>query len=84
MSSIMSIGISGMRAAEARFQTAASGVVRSGTLPADGSTSALQAPEEDLASSLVALQLASYDFKAASKIVQVGRDMMKSAIDILA
>ena len=84
MSSIMSIGISGMRAAEARFQTAASRVVRSGTLPVDGSTDALQAPEEDLARSLVALRLASYDFKAATKIVQVGRDMMKSAIDILA
>ena len=84
MSSIMSIGISGMRAAEARFQTAASNVVRSGTLPVDGSADTLQAPEEDLASSLVALQLASYDFKAATKIVQVGRDMMKSAIDILA
>ena len=80
MSSIMSIGISGMRAAEARFETAASSIVRSGALPSEGGATA---PEEDLASSLVALQLASYDFKAASKIVEVGRDMMKSAIDIL-
>jgi flagellar hook protein FlgE len=81
MSSIMSIGISGMRAAEARFQTAATSIVRSGALPSEGEAAA---PEVDLASSLVALQLASYDFKAATKIVEVGRDMMKSAIDILA
>jgi hypothetical protein len=78
----MSIGISGMRAAEARFETAASSIVRSDALPGEGGAAA--APEEDLASSLVALQLASYDFKAATKIVGVGRDMMKSAIDILA
>ena len=37
-----------------------------------------------MATSLVAMQMASYDFKAATKIVEVGRDMMKSAIDILA
>ena len=81
MSSIMSIGISGMWAAEARFQTAATSIVRSGTLPSEGEAAA---PEEDMATSLVALQMASYDFKAATKIVEVGRNMMKSAIDILA
>jgi flagellar hook protein FlgE len=81
MSSIMSIGISGMRAAESRFQAAATSIVRSGTLPSEGEVAA---PEEDMATSLVALQLASYDFKAATKIVEVGRDMIKSAIDILA
>jgi len=81
MSSIMSIGMSGMRAAEARFETAASSIVRSGLPPREGDAAA---PEEDLASSLVAIQLASYDFKAAAKIVEVGRDMAQSAIDILA
>lgn len=80
----MSIGISGMRAAEARFQTAANSIARSGTLPSEGATDAAAAPEEDLASSLVALRLASYDFKASAKIVEVGRDMMKSTLDILA
>jgi flagellar basal body rod protein FlgC len=81
MSSIMSIGIAGMRAAETRFETAASDVVRAGMLPSEGAPAA---SETDLASSLVALTLASYDFKAATKIVEVGRDMMKSTIDILA
>lgn len=82
MSSILSIGVSGLRAAEARFQSAASDIVRSGTLPSGDDAAGV--PEVDLASSLVALQLASYDFKAATKIVQVGREMMRSAIDILA
>jgi flagellar hook protein FlgE len=81
MSSIMSIGISGMRAAQTRFQTAANSIVRTGALPSEGEVGA---PKEDMATSLVAMQMASYDFKAATKIVEVGRDMMKSAIDILA
>ena len=81
MSSIMSIGIAGMRAAEARFETAASNIVGAGMPPAEGAPAG---PEIDLASSLVALKLASYDFKAATKIVEVGRDMLKSTIDILA
>ena len=81
MSSIMSIGIAGMRAAEAPFETPASNIVRAGMPPDEGAPAE---PETDLASSLVALKLASYDFKAATKIVEVGRDMLKSTIDILA
>lgn len=81
MSSIVSIGISGMRAAEARFETAASNIVRGSVLPAEGEATA---PVEDLVSSMVALKLASYDFKASAKIVEVGRDMMTSTLDILA
>jgi flagellar basal body rod protein FlgC len=82
MSSITSIGIAGMRAAEARFETAASNIVRGGTLPSEGAPEA--APEADLASSMVALKLASYDFKASAKIVEVGREMSRSVLDILA
>ncbi len=81
MSSIMSIGIGGMRAAEARFQTAANNIVRSGTTAAAGDAAPGQ---DDLASSMVALQLASYDFKASAKIVEAGRDMTRSLLDILA
>lgn len=86
MSSIMSIGISGMRAAEARFSSAANSIVKAGATPvvADGEAAIAAAPEEDMASSLIAMQLASYDFKAATKIVQVGNSMMKSTLDILA
>jgi flagellar basal body rod protein FlgC len=79
--SIMSIGISGMRAAESRFETAASRITRAGVAPAEG---APPAEEVDIASEMVAMSLASYDFKASAKIVEVGREMMKSAIDILA
>jgi flagellar basal body rod protein FlgC len=81
MSSIMSIGIAGMRAAETRFETAASRIVRAGVPPAEGATAA---PEIDLGSEIVAMKLASYDFLASTRIIEVGRDMMKSAIDILA
>lgn len=76
----MSIGISGMRAAEARFETAASRITRAGVTPAEGAP----AQEVDLATEMVSMTLASYDFKASAKIVEAGRDMMKSAIDILA
>ena len=79
--SIMSIGISGMRAAESRFETAASRIVRAGVTPAEG---APPADEVDMASEMVDMQLAGYDFKASAKVVQVGRDMMKSTLDILA
>jgi hypothetical protein len=83
MSSIMSIGIAGMRAAETRFETAASSIARGSVPPSEGEA-ATAAPVEDLATSMVALKLASYDFKASAKIVEVGRDMMKSTLDILA
>lgn len=79
----MSIGIAGMRAAETRFQTAASNIVRGSALPSEGTPEAA-APEDDLASSMVALKLASYDFKASAKIVEVGREMSRSVLDILA
>jgi hypothetical protein len=78
----MSIGVAGMRAAEARFETAASNIVRGGALPS--ATEPAGAPEDDLASSMVALKLASYDFKASARIVEVGREMSKSVLDILA
>jgi hypothetical protein len=78
---IMSIGMSGMLAAEARFETAATRITRAGAgLPdAEG-----PAQEIDLASEMVAMTLATYDFKASAKIVEVGRDMSRTVIDILA
>lgn len=79
----MSIGIAGMRAAEARFETAASNIVRGGALP-NGTPETGIAPADDLAGSMVALTLASYDFKASTKIVEVGREMTRSVLDILA
>jgi flagellar basal body rod protein FlgC len=79
--SIMSIGISGMRAAEARFETAATRITRAGA----GLPDPAQPTEEiDMATEMVSMMLASYDFKAAARIVEVGRDMTKSAVDILA
>jgi hypothetical protein len=79
--SIMSIGVSGMRAAEARFETAATRVTRAGMGLGDpGQPSA----EIDMASELVSMTLATYDFKAAAKIVEVGRDMSRTVLDILA
>ena len=79
--SIMSIGISGMRAAESRFETAATRITRAGA----GLGDPAQPTEEiDMATEMVAMKLASYDFQASTKIVEVGREMMKSAIDILA
>jgi flagellar hook protein FlgE len=71
-----------MRAAETRFETAASNIVRGGALPS--ATEPGAAPEDDLASSMVALKLASYDFKASAKIVEVGRDMTQTVLDVLA
>ena len=79
--SIMSIGISGMRAAESRFETAATRITRAGAGLGDPGQ---PAEEIDMATEMVAMKLASYDFQASTKIVEVGREMMKSAIDILA
>lgn len=78
---IMSIGVSGMRAAEARFETAATRTTRAGMGLGDA---AQPAEEIDMASELVAMTLASYDFKAAAKIVEVGREMSRTVLDILA
>ncbi len=79
--SIMSIGVSGMRAAEARFETAATRITRAGAgLPDPQQPDA----EIDLATEMVSMMLASYDFKAATRIVEVGRDMQKTVLDILA
>jgi hypothetical protein len=77
----MSIGISGMRAAEARFETAARQVTRAGAGLGDP---AQAGGELDMATSLVSMTLASYDFKASAKIVEVGRDMSRTVLDILA
>ncbi len=48
----------------------------------DADTAAV--PEVDLASSMVALKLASYDFGASAKIVEVRTQMSRSVLDILA
>jgi flagellar basal body rod protein FlgC len=79
--SIMSIGAAGMRAAEARFETAATRITRAGA----GLGDPTQPTEDiDMASEMVSMMLASYDFKAAAKIVEVGRDMSRTVLDILA
>ena len=64
-----------MRAAEARFETAAARVTRASTEPAT---------EVDVGTELVSMSLASYDFNASAKIAEVGRAMMKTTIDLLA
>ena len=84
MSSIMSIGAAGMRMAEARFESAATRIVQAGSGVADSPSTAAFAGDDDLASSLVAMQLASYDFKASAKVVEVGRDLMRTTLDMLA
>jgi flagellar basal body rod protein FlgC len=80
MSSVLSIGGGAMRSAATRFDLAASQVVRAGTA---GQGSAL-GDQPDLAAAVVAMSLASYDFKAAVKVATVGREMMQSALDMLA
>jgi hypothetical protein len=42
------------------------------------------AQEIDMASEMVSMTLATYDFKAAARIVEVGRDMSRTLLDILA
>ena len=79
--SIMSIGVSGMRAAEARFETAATRITRAGMGLGDP---AQPSQEIDMASEMVSMTLATYDFKAAARIVEVGRDMSRTLLDILA
>ena len=79
--SIMSIGAAGMRAAEARFEAAATRITRAGAGLADpGQVDA----EIDMAAEMVSMMLASYDFKASARIVEVGRDMSRTVLDILA
>ncbi|MEO6013196.1 MAG: hypothetical protein ABIQ30_06375 [Devosia sp.] len=82
MSSILSIGATGLQQAERRFEAAAGRIVESGAQ--SDAAPAGTAPEVDLAVEMVSLSLGSYDFKAAAKIVQVGRDMGRSLVDILA
>lgn len=81
MSSILSIGASGMRAAEQRFEAAAERVTRAG---AGLSDPAKPDSEIDLAGEMVSMMLASYDFKASAKVVEAGRDMSRTLLDILA
>lgn len=81
MSSILSIGAAGMRAAEARFETAATRITRAGAGLGDAAPGA---PEIDVASEMVAMITASADFEASAKIVEAGRDMSKRLLDILA
>jgi hypothetical protein len=80
MSSMLSIGAAGMQAAADRFQAAASQVVRAGTTSANSEATA----EVDLATAMVSMTLASYDFKASVKIATVGRDVMQATLDMLA
>ena len=79
--SIMSIGTAGMRAAEARFETAATRITRAGAGLGDP---ARPDAEVDMAAEMVSMTLATYDFKASARIVEVGRDMSRSVLDILA
>jgi hypothetical protein len=81
MSSVISTAAAGMRAASARFEAAASQVARGGG--GVGST-ADTGREIDLPTLMVTMSLASYDFKAAAKVARIGRDMMQSAIDLIA
>jgi flagellar basal body rod protein FlgC len=79
--SIMSIGAAGMRAAEARFETAATRITHAGAGLGDA---AQPDAEIDMATEMVSMMLATYDFKASAKIVEVGRDMSRTVLDILA
>jgi hypothetical protein len=80
MSSIVSIGTAGMQSAAARFETAASAVTRAGT----SAGGAGDGREIDLPTAMITMSLASYDFKAASKVVMIGRDLMQAALDMIA
>lgn len=79
MSSLVSIGAAGMAAASARLQGAASRVARMGVSGPDGA-----APDTDFAGAMVDAMLASTDFKAATRIVEIGRKMDQATLDMLA
>lgn len=79
MSTIISIAAAGMNSAAQRFQAAASQVAEAGTRSA-----APAGREIDVPTLMVTMSLASYDFKAAAKVARIGRDMMQSAIDMVA
>jgi flagellar basal body rod protein FlgC len=79
MSSLTSIGAAGMQAASARLQGVANRVARMGVSRPDGA-----APETDLAGAMVDAMLASTDFKAATKIVEIGRKMDQATFDMIA
>jgi hypothetical protein len=79
MGSLISIGAAGMQAASARLQSAANSIARSGVAGPDGA-----APETDLAGAMVNASLAAIDFKAATKIVEIGRKMDQATLDMLA
>jgi hypothetical protein len=79
MSSLVSIGAAGMAAASARLQGAANRVARMGVSGPDGAE-----PESDLAGAMVDASLAAIDFKAATKIVEIGRKMDQATLDMIA
>lgn len=70
-----------MRAAEARFETAATRITRAGAGLGDA---AQPSAEIDMATEMVSMMLATYDFKASARIVEVGRDVSRTVLDILA
>ena len=72
--SAISSGISGMQRATARFEDSAGKITRGGA----------GLEPVDMASEMVNILEAKFDFTANTKVVRAISDMQKSAIDILA
>ena len=72
--SAMSSGISGLQNAAARFETSAGKITRGGA----------SLEQVDMATEMVNILEAKFEFTASTKVVRAISDMQKSAIDILA
>ena len=70
--SAMSSGVSGLQRATQRFETSAARIANP---TAQGS---------DMATDMVDMLSAKFDFEASTKVIKIASDMQKSAIDILA
>jgi flagellar basal body rod protein FlgC len=72
--SAISSGISGMQRAAARFESSAGKITRGGA----------GLEQVDMATEMVNILEAKFEFSASTKVVRAISDMQKSAIDILA
>ena len=72
--SAMTSGISGLQGAAARFEASAGKITRTGA----------GLEQADIATEMVNILQAKFEFTASTKVVRAISDMQKSAIDILA